>query len=86
MVSMGIKKTRNRIERLFRKLKERTKRFHNNINTKTVKYVEEIAKAITLLHNITTQNRDLEEVILGDLYSPLSFLPIHHSSLRFIPT
>jgi len=55
---MGIKKTRNRIERWFRKLKERTKRFNNNINTKTVKYVEKIAKAITLLHNITTQNRD----------------------------
>jgi len=29
---------RNRIERWFRKLKERTNRFnHNNINTKTVK-------------------------------------------------
>jgi len=64
MVSMGIKKTRNRIERWFRKLKERTKRFHNNINTKTVKYVEETAKAIALLHNITTKNRNLEEVIL----------------------
>jgi len=62
-VSMGIKKTRNRIERWFRKLKERTKRF-NNINTKTVKYVEEITKAIALLHNITTQNKVLKEVIL----------------------
>jgi len=56
---------RNRIERWFRKLKERTKRFYNNINTKTVKYVEEMAKAIALLHNITTQNRVLEEVILN---------------------
>jgi len=55
---------RNRIERWFRKLKERTKRFHNNINTKTVKYVEEMAKAIALLHNITTQNKNLEGVIL----------------------
>jgi len=45
---------RNRIERWFRKLKERTKRFYNNINTKSVKYVEEIAKAIALLHNIIT--------------------------------
>jgi len=48
---------RSSIERWFRKLKERTKRF-NNINIKTVKYVEEIAKAIALLHNITTQNRN----------------------------
>jgi len=55
---------RNRIERWFRKLKERTKRFYNNINTKSVKYVEEIAKAIALLHNITTQNKVLKEVIL----------------------
>jgi len=54
---------RNRIERWFRKLKERTKRF-NNINTKTVKYVEETAKAIALLHNITTQNINLGGVIL----------------------
>jgi len=64
MVSVGIKKTRNRIERWFRKLKERTKRFYNNINTKSVKKVEEIAKAIALLHNITTQNKVLKEVIL----------------------
>jgi len=48
----------------FRKLKERTKRFYNNINTKSVKNVEEIAKAIALLHNITTQNKVLKEVIL----------------------
>jgi len=63
MVSMVIKKTRNRTERWFRKLKERIKRFHNNINTKSIKKVE-ITKAIALLHNITTQNRDLEKVIL----------------------
>jgi len=55
---------RNRIERWFRKLKERTKRFHNNINTKTVKKVEEIKKATALLNNITTQNKVLKEVIL----------------------
>jgi transposase-like protein len=61
---MGIKKTRNRIERWFRKLKERTKRFNNNINTKSVKNVEEMTKAIALLHNITTQTRNLEGVIL----------------------
>jgi len=55
---------RNRIERWFRKLKERTKRFYNNINTKTVKNIEEIAKSIALLHNTLTQNRKLGGVIL----------------------
>ncbi|PUA33016.1 MAG: hypothetical protein B9J98_02760 [Candidatus Terraquivivens tikiterensis] len=55
---------RNRIERWFKKLKERTKRFYNNINTKSIKNVEETAKAITLLHNIITQTRSLGGVIL----------------------
>ena len=54
---------RNRMERWFRKLKERTKRFYNNLNTKTVKSIEEIARAIALTHNTTTQNRNLEKVI-----------------------
>jgi len=48
----------------FRKLKERTKRIYNNVNTKSVKNVEETAKAITLLHNIITQTRSLGGVIL----------------------
>ncbi|MEM2613026.1 MAG: DDE-type integrase/transposase/recombinase [Nitrososphaerota archaeon] len=43
---------RNRIERWFRELKDRTKRFYNNINSKTVKRLEEIAAAIALIHNI----------------------------------
>ena len=54
---------RNRIERWFRKLKERTKRLYNKINTQLVKNIEEMAKAIELLHNITTQNRNLGKVI-----------------------
>jgi len=32
---------RNRIERWFREMKERTKMFYNNINTKTLKSIEE---------------------------------------------
>jgi len=55
---------RNRIERFFMEIKERTSKFNNNINTKTVKKVEEIAKATALLHNTLTQNKNLEEVIL----------------------
>ena len=42
---------RNRIERRFRKLKDRTKRFHNNINSKTVKSIDKIVAVIVLIHN-----------------------------------
>ncbi|MEM3096418.1 MAG: DDE-type integrase/transposase/recombinase [Nitrososphaerota archaeon] len=41
---------RNKIERWFRKLKDRTKRFYNNI--KTVKNIEGIANTIAIIHNL----------------------------------
>ena len=44
---------RNKIERLFRELKERTKRFYNNVNSKTLKSLEELVTAIAIMHNIT---------------------------------
>jgi transposase-like protein len=43
---------RNRIKRWFREMKERTKRFHNNINEKTLKSLEELITAIAAMHNI----------------------------------
>jgi len=43
---------RNRIERWFREMKDRTKRFHNNINAKTLKSLEELVTAIAAMHNI----------------------------------
>jgi transposase-like protein len=43
---------RNKIERWFRELKNRTKRFHNNINTKTLKSIEVIATAVAIVHNL----------------------------------
>ncbi|MEM1977593.1 MAG: hypothetical protein QXL72_01605 [Candidatus Caldarchaeum sp.] len=51
---------RNRIERWFRELKDRTRRFHNNINSKTVKNIEEITAGIALIHNLLlrTQTRE----------------------------
>ncbi|MEM2041538.1 MAG: DDE-type integrase/transposase/recombinase, partial [Nitrososphaerota archaeon] len=52
---------RNKVERWFRELKDRTKRFYNNINSKTVKSIEEIATAIALIHNILL-NTQREEV------------------------
>jgi putative transposase len=44
--------SRNKIERWFREMKERTKRFHNNINAKTLKSLEELATATAAMHNI----------------------------------
>ncbi len=43
---------RNMIERWFRELKDRTKKFYNNVNAKTIKCIEEITTAIALIHNI----------------------------------
>ncbi|GBC71306.1 hypothetical protein HRbin02_01086 [Candidatus Calditenuaceae archaeon HR02] len=42
---------RNRIERWFRELKDRTKRLYNNVNAKTMKSIEELVSAIALIHN-----------------------------------
>jgi transposase-like protein len=43
---------RNRIERWFREMKNRTKRFYNNVNSKTLKSLEELVTAIAAMHNI----------------------------------
>jgi transposase-like protein len=53
---------RNKIERWFRELKNRTKRFYNNVNSKTLKSVEELVTAIAIIHNIIRAGG--EEVIL----------------------
>ncbi|MEM0506914.1 MAG: hypothetical protein QXW58_06645 [Thermosphaera sp.] len=37
--------------RWFRELKDRTKRFHNKVNTKKIKSLEELVSAIALKHN-----------------------------------
>jgi hypothetical protein len=38
---------------LFRELKNRTKRFYNNVNAKTLKSIEELVTAIAIMHNIS---------------------------------
>jgi hypothetical protein len=43
---------RNKIERWFREMKERTKRFYNNVNAKTLKSIGELVTAIAIMHNI----------------------------------
>jgi putative transposase len=48
---------RNKIERWFRELKERTKRFYNNVNSKTLKNIEEIATAVAIAHNLVRIGR-----------------------------
>ena len=48
---------RNKIERWFREMKERTKRFHNNVNSKTLKSIEEIATAVAIVHNLVRRGR-----------------------------
>jgi transposase-like protein len=53
---------RNKIERWFRELKNRTKRFHNNANSKKLKSLEELVTAIAIMHNFIRARR--EEVIL----------------------
>ena len=52
---------RNKIERWFREMKERTKRFYNNVNAKTLKRIEELVTAIAIMHNISRAGG--EEVI-----------------------
>jgi len=52
--SRGVRRfgNRNRIERWFREVKERTKRFYNNVNSKKLKCLEELGAAIAAMHNI----------------------------------
>jgi hypothetical protein len=40
------------IERLFRVMKDRTKGFYNNVNSKKLKSLEELVTAIAIMHNI----------------------------------
>jgi len=53
----------NRIERLFRELKERTKRFYNNVNSKNLKSIEDIAMAVAIVHNLVRTGIGRGEVI-----------------------
>jgi putative transposase len=43
---------RNSIERWLREMKERTKRFYNNVNSKNLKCIEELVTAIAIMHNV----------------------------------
>jgi transposase-like protein len=43
---------RNKIERWFREVKDRTKRFYNIVNSKKLESIEELVTAIAAMHNI----------------------------------
>ena len=45
---------RNTVERSFRYLKEKTRRFYNNINTWKIQLVEDYAKTIAITRNLHT--------------------------------
>ena len=45
---------RNTVERFFRYLKERTRRFYNNINTWKTQSIEDYAAAIAIVRNMLT--------------------------------
>jgi transposase-like protein len=45
---------RNAVERFFGHLKQRTRRFYNNINTWSIKSIEDYATAIAIVRNLTT--------------------------------
>jgi putative transposase len=53
----------NRIERWFREMKERTKRFYNNVNSKNLKSIEDIAMAVAIVHNLVRTGIGRGEVI-----------------------
>ena len=54
--SIGMKRLglRSRVERFSRYLKERTRRFYNNINTWRIQSVEDYAKTIAITRNLHT--------------------------------
>jgi transposase-like protein len=59
-----------RIERWFREVKNRTKRFYNNVNSKKLKSVKELVTAIAAMHNIVRAggNTNLTVPIVNDIY------------------
>jgi transposase-like protein len=56
---------RNSVERFFGYLKQRTRRFHNNINSWSIKSVEDYATAIAIIRNLTTLTKTQGGLLLG---------------------
>jgi transposase-like protein len=56
---------RNAVERFFGYLKQRTRRFYNNINTWSTKSIEDYAAATAIIRNLTTLTKTQGGVLLG---------------------
>jgi transposase-like protein len=56
---------RNRVERFFGYLKQRTRRFYNNINTWEKQSLEDYASAIAIIRNILTIMKTQRGVLPG---------------------
>jgi putative transposase len=56
---------RNSVERFFGYPKRRTRRFYNNINTWSIKSIEDYAAAIAMIRNLTTLTKIQGGVLLG---------------------
>jgi putative transposase len=56
---------RNRIERWFREMIDRTKKFYNNINGWSIKSIEDYAAATAIIRNILTIIKTQGGVLLG---------------------
>jgi len=56
---------RNAVERFFGYLKQRTRRFYNNINTWSIKSIEDYAAATAMIRNLTTLTKTQGGVLLG---------------------
>jgi hypothetical protein len=56
---------RNAAERFFGYLKQRTRRFYNNINTWSIKLIEDYAAATAIIRNLITAIKIQGGVLLG---------------------
>jgi transposase-like protein len=56
---------RNAVERFFGYLKQRTRRFYNNINSWKTQSMEDYATAIAIIRNLTTAIKIQGGVLLG---------------------
>jgi hypothetical protein len=54
------------LKRFFGYLKERTRRFYNNVNTLSIKPIEDYAAVIAIIRNILTIIKTKEEYYLVD--------------------
>jgi transposase-like protein len=64
-VSVSEIRLRNRVERFFGYLKQRTRRFHNNINSWKAQSMKDYAKTIAMIRNLITLIKTQGGVLLG---------------------